>query len=884
MSQLGPYTLISKLGQGGMGEVHLATDTRLQRQVALKLLPEELRADPDRRTRFLREARAVAQLSHPNITQIFDVGEADGRDYIAFELVEGRTLAARIAERPLTLAELIALALPLADAIAYAHERGVVHRDLKAANVMVTPRGHAKLLDFGLAKILRDDAAQASASSTSSAPANASTTLTMQGSIFGTPGAMSPEQALGQPTDARSDVFSFGSLLYEMCAARPAFTGNTAMEVMDAVIHREPDPLSRLRPDLPAEFVACVSKAMRKDPSVRYQTMNDLAADLRHFQRTTESGLVPPARAGGTLRLAIVAVLIVALAGLGWAAWWMGPSSSPPSITPGSPSTPLPAAERRSVAVLPFTNLGSSPEDAGFAVGLHSDVLTRLAKIGALKVIARSSVLEYATTPKPLREIGQELGVDAILSGEVQRAGDALRLNLTLHDAASEDSLWAETFDRELSSASLFAVQGEIAEAVARALKAQLSSADQTRLRSVPTTNDQAYDAYLAGVAQLESFEGGFKQAEALLESSVALDPRFAQAWATLANARGNRYWVREPENDALLASAFEAARRALELEPDLPEAHLRLGQCHYYARDYEAAEREFEIAERGLPNSPDLLVARAALYRRVGKWEQSRLAVEQALEISPRDRILHWSFSLTLLFLGEYDECLRHMDLERALRAGGSEQSYYAWFARTLRDGRVPPEAFQQDMNSEVYGDESAILRWRLRLLAREPGAALADLAAEPERLSTQWHDYPRELLVGIAQELAGDAAAAASAYEVAREASSNVLASRPDDARSHAALALALAGLGQRDEALAHARRATELLPIERDSVVGSGLLLDRFYTELRVGALDEAVETLEAYLAHPRLLTLQALMLDPRLDALKGNAKFEAMRVRR
>ena len=865
-TQLGPYTLLRKLGQGGMGEVHLASDSRLDRKVAIKILPENLRDDPQRRMRFLREARAVAQLSHPNITQIFDVGESDGRDYIAFELVEGRTLAERIAEGQLSLTELVELALPLADAIAYAHERGIVHRDLKTANVMVTTRGHAKLLDFGLAKIL---------SESSQAPeAKKNTTLTLEGAIFGTPDGMSPEQALGKPLDARSDIFSFGSLLYEMAAGRPAFQGATVMEIMHAVIHREPDSLSRMRGDLPSEFIACVAKALRKDVGERYQTMNDLAADLRHFKRRSDSGLVPPATQRGTRRIALAALTLVALCGLGWIGWRFAHSQT--NLAPA-------AIARHSLAVLPFTNLGSSAEDASFSAGLHSDVLTRLSKISSLKVIARTSVLEYATTTKPLKQIGQELGVTAILSGELQRSGNAMKLNLTLHDAATDDSLWADTYNRELSSKDIFAVQSEIAEAVARALQAQLSPADKQGLHGVPTTNDKAYDAYLAGLALLEKYEPEYQRGVELLESSVALDPNFALAWASLAEARGGRYWGREPENTALLASAFDAARRALALQPDLPEGHLRLGQCHYFSRDYENAEREFEIAERGLPNSSDLLLARSSLYRRTGHWTQSRDALERAVEISPRDQALRWSLAITLIWLGDYDAALRQMDLDRALRGGKSGDDYYEWVAKTNRDGRVPAEAFQSPTTSNPFGPENFILRWRLRLMARDPSGAIKDLEPAPERLSHQWHDYPRALLVAIAHDLAGDSSSARTQYETARGVALSQIEAHPEDARPLASLALSLAGLDQREEALSTARRATELLPMERDSVVGGGLMLDRFYTELRVGAIDEAVRSLDTYLAHPALFSLRTLMLDPRLDALKDNAAFQELKRR-
>ena len=289
---LGPYELVRLIGRGGMGEVHLARDPKLDRMVALKLLPRELAADPDRRSRLLREARAAATLNHPNITTVYDVGEEAGRDYIAQEFLEGRPLNEILAERRLPLAELADIAVPLADALDYAHGRGVIHRDLKPGNVIVTTRGHAKLLDFGLAKVLRGE-------DDPRTPQEQSTTLTLMGAVMGTPSAMSPEQALGKPVDARADVFAFGALLYEMAAGKPAFLGTTIQETLDKVLHREPEPLGRVRRDLPADFVRIVDKALRKDPAERYQGMAELAADLRHFKRTTDSGVVPPATAGG---------------------------------------------------------------------------------------------------------------------------------------------------------------------------------------------------------------------------------------------------------------------------------------------------------------------------------------------------------------------------------------------------------------------------------------------------------------------------------------------------------------------------------------------------------------------------------------------------------
>jgi len=859
--RLGPYTLLEKLGQGGMGEVHLAHDSRLERKVALKLLPPDLRSDPERRTRFLREARAAAQLSHPNVTQIFDVGEADGLDYIAFEFVEGRTLADLLAERPLQLSEVVDLALPLADALSYAHERGIVHRDLKPANVMVTQRGHAKLLDFGLAKILQEGA---------QGPLKKTTTLTLQGAIFGTPNAMSPEQALGQPLDARSDVFSFGSLLYEMASGRAAFTGTTVMEVMDAVIHREPPPLARARPELPQDFVAIVEKALRKNPAERYQTMSDLAADLRHFKRTTDSGLVPPAVPQRSRRLVLVSAGLLALAVL---AWWTLNSRR----EPGEES-----ASRRSLAVLPFTLLAGGTEDDGFAAGLHSDILTNLSKISALKVISRTSVMEYQDTRKTARQIGEELDVAALLTGELQRSGNALRLNLTLHDARTDDNLWAESYNREVTAQGIFEVQSDIAEEVARTLRATLTAGDREHLQAPPTKNDEAYALFLTAGTELEKEKPeSMRRAAAGLESAVQLDPEFALAWASLGRARALAYWLNEAKDLELRAAAFAAARRSLEIAPGLPEGHLSLGLCHYVARDYERAEQEFETAGRGLPNSVELLRYRSFLHRRLGRLDESLVELGQAIERSPRDDSMLLDQGTTLHLLGRYDEAERFYGRSMevlpyeatvtslaVLRASrdGTVAGWEEALARVQRDVDRPIEALQEEFH--------------LRLCARDYASARAGLEQGPERLASQTADYPRTLPIAILAEVAGDREAARQGYEAARATLEADVAATPDDARLHSALGLALAGLDRREEALREGRRATELLPIARESIVGSQRVLDRFHIELRVGALDEALTSLEEYLAHPSFWSLRGLRLDPRLDALKDQPGFQAL----
>jgi len=557
---LGPYAMLRKIGAGGMGEVWLARDPRLERQVALKLLPPALRDDPERRQRLLREARAAAKLSHPNITAIHEVGEAEGRDYIAFEYVEGQTLEELVRERRLPLAELIDLALQLADALAYAHERGVIHRDLKASNVIVTPRGHPKLLDFGLAKLLGEEGASS---------ARKDTTLTTAGVIFGTPQAMSPEQALGRPVDQRSDVFSFGSLLYEMACGQPAFRGGTVMEVMDAVIHAEPAEILRLRPDLPAELAGIVSRAMRKDPAERYPSFAGLVADLKHFKRRSESGLAPVARA----RRPLAPAVLVGVLGLGAALAWMllGRGAHEPDRVPeGTP--------KGSIAVIGFELDGDSPwtpDGPGLERVLTSLVTTALAEAGGIDVASGSKVAACVRQAGPpdggaldaahAVEAARLAGVDLVLAGRVLARGERLSSTAELVDVASGKRLTALRREAE-SGQGLFALAAGLATDVRACLGLTRPGAPGIDLATERTDVPEAYRALVAGEQAIE--EGRLTEACRHLERATGVDPAFAFAHARLGLAR-------EWEGD--LDGAVRAYQTALAHTERLPERWERL-------------------------------------------------------------------------------------------------------------------------------------------------------------------------------------------------------------------------------------------------------------------------------------------------------------------
>jgi len=654
--RVGPYTLLAKLGEGGMGVVWRAQDPRLDREVALKLLPEALRGDPDRRARFLREARAVAQLSHPHITAIHEVGEADGLDFIAFEYVDGRTLTEILAARRLTPDEIVGAALPLADAIAYAHERGIVHRDLKPGNVMVTSRGHPKLLDFGLAKRLELG---------SDAPATRSTRLTAEGAVFGTPGAMSPEQALGREVDARSDVFSFGSLLHELATGRPAFTGATAMEVIDAVIHREPPPLAAVRPDLPPDYGAIVAKAMRKEPGERYQTMADVAADLRHLERRADSRLAPTGRTISRAAQFVTGIVFVAVAAV--LAWLF--------LLDRGARAPTSAAGPGHVAVLYFENR-IDPSDADQLGDMLTHLLTtELARESGLSVLSQQRLGETArrtghtsgrVEPGAASEIAAAAGVTTMVLGRVSKVGGQLVASASVVDTTTGREL-ATGRTTAAGADEVFRMAEELGVELRQVLRAGGAVAPGASDAERVTTSVDAYREFLSGFKDMQRI--AIPEANAHFAKATEIDPSFAQAY----------YW------DAI-ASAWSG---------DL-------------VRQLRSIERANAFRERLPPDELRLLPA-AFLYHR-GQWLEARGVLEEFVAANPENRDA-W-YMLAELYLHS------PINTDATLAARGFETVYAIDPHFTIVHGHLFHSWF-------LAGDRRKADEWRARVFssgARDP------------------------------------------------------------------------------------------------------------------------------------------------------------------
>ncbi len=575
---LSHYRVLRRLGAGGMGEVYLALDTRLEREVALKVLPASL-ADSARLARLQREARAAAALNHPNIVTLHAIEEADGVPFLVMELVEGETLRQRIPSTGFELEELLRLAVPLVDAVAAAHARGVTHRDLKPENVMVTWDGHLKILDFGLAK-LRAPQSGAAIDTAADTPFP-DEAATREGMVVGTPGHMAPEQIRGQQADARTDVFALGLLLFEAATGRHPFPADDPTARTLAVLRDAPLALSRLRPDLPRELERLLERCLEKDPNRRLSS----AAELRHDIEALK----------GRLQRA-----------------------------PGRAPT---------VAVLPFADMSAEHDQAYFCEGLAEELINALTRVDGLQVTSRTSAFRFQGRDLDIRDIGRQLNVESVLEGSVRKAGDRVRITAQLIDVANGYHLWSERFDRRLDD--VFAIQEEIAERSVEALRGVLREGDREVLRGAGTTSPEAWDFYLRG-RQL-FWQQRFVQARAFYYRAVELEPAFARAWSQIAILHAwVDDWFGPREEDR--AAAEKAAQRALELAPDLAEAHVGAGVALAHAGGSQEAERYLARARELEPGLWDAWYFAGCTAWRQGKLGEALTFFERAAKLDAED------------------------------------------------------------------------------------------------------------------------------------------------------------------------------------------------------------------------------------------------------
>jgi TolB-like protein/tetratricopeptide (TPR) repeat protein len=873
-TRLGPYEILAPIGAGGMGEVYRARDRKLDRDVAVKVLPQSVAADPDSLARFEREAKAVAALSHPNILAIFDFGTHDGVSYAVMELLEGETVRGKLDTGAIAQKQAVDYALQIAKGLSAAHEKGIVHRDLKPENLFVTKDGHLKILDFGLAKRVETVAP----GEQTNAPTGSG--QTEPGKVMGTVGYMSPEQVKGLQVDHRSDIFSFGTILYELLSGKKAFKKDTNAETMAAILTQEPPELSGSVRNISPALDHIVKHCLEKDRDNRFQSARDIAFALSEASSpTVTSGAQVATAPAGKRKIFIAAAVLVVLAAAGVL------------LLRRSHKGAVEAGGVKRVAVLPFENLGS-PEDDYFADGIADEIRGKLTSLPSVQVIARGSSTPYKKTTKTPKQIAGELEVGYLLTATVrwEKSGGTSRVHVSpelieVSGSGAPTSRWQQPFDAALTD--VFQVQSDIATRVAQALGVALGAREERRLSEKPTQNLAAYDAFLKGEEASNSLGASdpspLRKALGFYEQAVALDPGFAQAWAQISRAGADLYFIGVPAPE-LAERVRLAAEKAVTLAPDRPEGYLALG--NYQDRileDYNRALEHYAEGRRRAPGRAELLTAIAVTEESLGRWEAAVSHFHEAERLDPRSVRTSVRLGFALLWLRRYPEAREVFDRAMALAPTNLDTIEYKAMTFLAQGdlaagrgvlGAAPKEVEPTELVADVanYWD----LVWVLDERQRELLLRLTPSAFDDDRGA--WG-----ICLAQAYALNGDAANVRTHAEEARKAIEEQLRATPQNSGNsgrQVLLGLTLAYLGRKEEAIREGERGVAIDPVSKSAYLGAYVQHQLVRIYILAGEPERALDKLEPLLKIPYYLSPGWLKIDPNFDPLRKNPRFQKL----
>ena len=863
--EFGDYELLEEIGRGGQGVVFRAWQRSLSRTVAVKIIGVGQFATNAHLRRLRREAEAAAKLNHPGIVPIYEVGERDGTNYFSMRFVEGDRLDEVVSRGPVSSRRAAELIAKVARAVHYAHEHGILHRDIKPGNILLDTNGEPHLTDFGLARLVEHGS-----------------TVTGSLEVMGTPSYMAPEQAVGNNAGVSraTDVYGLGAVLYELLTGHPPFAGGTTYETIHLLLDSEPRQPRSWNRKIDRDLSAVCLKCLEKNPRYRYSSALELAEDLERWLYhepilAKRSGFFTHSRKWMQRNPTIAALIMLSVAlaaGLGVMMWQRESIRRIPA----------------GIAVLPFENLSDSKEDAFFADGVQDDILTKLAKIADLKVISRTSVMGYRGK-RDLRQIGRTLGVSHVLEGTARRSGGKVHVNTQLVDTRTDTGIWADQYERSLKEA--FAIPSEIAQEVAQQLHAKISTAEKQDIERKPTADLTAFELYAQARILLSApifsatGDANLLQAVDLLNQAVGHDPTFFQAYCQLAYSHDLLYFLGHDRTRARLAMAEAAIEAASRLFPDAGETHLARAENLYRGYlNYSDALAELEVAARALPNDPRVFELEGYIQRRQGRWEDAIRNLERAADLDPRNVFTLEQLALSYQLLRRYAETESLLDRVLTIEPNNLEIKAARAFVELdwKADTRPLHRLIDEIRATNSRATQTIANYWLFCALAeRDAGGANDALIATGENPITLANEnvvFNRYFAEGVIGRMTNDEAKARSAFSAARLEQQKIIDAQPNYGPALCVLGLIDAGLGRKSEAVREGSQAVEFLPLTKDAVGGAELVKYLATIAAWVDEKDLAFEQLEIVINRPSSISYGQLKLLPFWDPLRGDPRFE------